>query len=345
MGKNERLGLIKQIEEERGTKVIAYLTSARPGREAQMAMDCIPIIYSHLRDVSMPKGEKAIDLFLFSNGGNGVVPWRLVTLMREYAKENSFSVLIPHRAYSAATLTALGADHIIMHPMGILGPTDPTVTTDFNPPDETRPGIRKGISVEDVLAYLALVKEDAGIKSESEIIKAFSILAEKVHPLALGHVKRIVSQSKMMAKKLLGLHMDAEKHTKHIDEIVDNLTTKLFYHGHPINRKEAKEAIKLTTVEYPSDSLEEKIWQLYLDYEEEMMMNDPWKPALEYMQYIAEHSDHTGPTPIVKMKLAFIESSAATDCCISEYQLIGNQAPDGSTQVNVIIGKEGWSRE
>jgi ClpP class serine protease len=84
-----------------------------------MAMDSVRKIFEHLRTIGKPKDQVKVDLFLHSNGGDGTVPWRLVTLIREYA--NRLGVLVPFRAFSAATLTALGADTIVMHPMGIAG--------------------------------------------------------------------------------------------------------------------------------------------------------------------------------------------------------------------------------
>lgn len=119
MGKLERVALIEQIETERESHLISYITSTRQGLEVSMAMDSIRKIYEHLRFIKKSKKKAKVDLFIHSNGGDGTVPWRLVTLIREYA--DTFSVLIPHRAFSAATLTALGADSIVMHPMGMLG--------------------------------------------------------------------------------------------------------------------------------------------------------------------------------------------------------------------------------
>src|SRR5688572_4651748 len=120
MGLKERAGLIKALEELRGTRVIVYVTSTRANLEASMAMDAISIIHEHLRMFTTERAETRLDLFLHTNGGDGTVPWRLVTLAREFCTE--FNVLVPHRAFSAGTLTALGADTVVMHPMGMLGP-------------------------------------------------------------------------------------------------------------------------------------------------------------------------------------------------------------------------------
>jgi len=150
MSKAARLKIIEQIQSERSSHLLSYVTSTRQNMEVPMAMDSIRKIYEHLRLIDKAKKEVDIDLFLHSNGGDGTVPWRLVTLIREYARK--FSVLVPHRAFSAGTLTALGADSVVMHPMGMLGPTDPTVANPFNPRDPARPEQPIGISVEDVTA-------------------------------------------------------------------------------------------------------------------------------------------------------------------------------------------------
>ena len=202
MPRTDRLEGIKSLQAERGNSiVITYITSTRPNFESHMAMDVIPIIYRHLSAISTSPKETRIDLLISSNGGDGVVPWKLVTLIREFCSE--LNVLVPYRAFSAATLTCLGADNVIMHPMGMLGPTDPTVTNEFNPPNPRLPGQLLGISVEDVASYIQLVKEDVGITHEDELIQAFTQLCQNVHPLALGNVKRHTLQSQMMGSKLL----------------------------------------------------------------------------------------------------------------------------------------------
>jgi len=341
MPKPDRLDIIKQIEKERGTHLISYVTSTRAGLEVPMAMDSLRKIYEHLTLIGTPKKKAKLDLLLHSNGGDGTVPWRLVTLIREYASK--FSVLVPHRAFSAATLTALGADSIIMHPMGMLGPTDPTVANPFNPRDPTNPAQTIGISVEDVTAYIALIKEDAGIQHEDQLVTAFTKLAEQVHPLALGNVKRSLSQSRMMAKKLLALHMDPRKDEHEIEEIVDNLTSKLFFHGHPINRREAKEQVGLRTVEKTSQKVEQLMWNLYLDYEREIKIEEPFQPAMEFVaQFPALNAGQIAVTPVATAKLAFIESVHRTDVASMDYELVGQRLPNGATSVTTVTRRQSW---
>jgi Serine dehydrogenase proteinase len=362
MPKDNRVSLLKEIGKERSTCVITYITSTRPNLEVPMAMDAIRKVYDHLEAVAVPRQKLAVDLFIHSNGGDGTVPWRLVTLIREYATK--FSVLVPYKAFSAATLAALGADKIVMHPMGMLGPTDPTVGNPFNPDDPNAPGQKIGISVEDVTAFISLIKEDAGIQHEDELVQAFNKLSDKVHPLALGNVKRSLSQSRMMAQKLLSLHMDKRNEEHKIDEIVDSLTSKLFYHGHPINRAEAKDEVGLKTVEHPPAAVEKLMWSLYLDYEVEMKMEEPFDAAAEFVAQqpaTPAHPAGTPPqaggaiTPIAKAKLAYIESTARTDVLTMEYKLSGlpqvllgpagaMQIP-GATQVHTVLQRRGWGTE
>ena len=128
----ERKKIIEKIEELRGSKVICYLTSVRPNLNAMISQDAVREFFEHLR-LLQSRPERKLDIFLCSNGGDGTVPWRLATLFREYAE--SVAVLIPYRAYSAATMLALGTDEIVMHPFAEMGPIDPTVTNEFNPLD------------------------------------------------------------------------------------------------------------------------------------------------------------------------------------------------------------------
>lgn len=304
-----------------------------------MMMDAVRRIYDHVRRMR----NQDIDLFIHSDGGDATVPWRLVNVIRECAKK--FSVLVPHHAFSAATLTALGADEVVMHRMGVLGPTDPNVRNEFNPKDEhtKRP---LGINVEDVTAYLQLIKHDAGIQHQDELVQAFNILAEKVHPLALGNVKRFLVQSRMMAKKLLSLHMKETPDEHKIDELVDAFTTKFYYHGHPINRTEATSEIGLPTVSIPSLRLENSMWWLYLDYEREMKLETAFDPGGEFVADFPKlKTKETATTKPKTAKVVCIESSKRADTKQHEYQIFGEKQKDGSVNWSVNLLRERWTQE
>lgn len=344
MPKEKRIEIIKELSDKRDSFMLTYVTSTRPNAEVQMAMDAIRKIFDHMQYSLKDRKKDNIDLFLYSNGGDGTVPWRLVSLIKEYFKK--FSVLIPYRAFSSATLTSLGADEIVMHPMGMLGPTDPTVLNDFNPVSRTNPQQKLGISVEDVTAYINLIKEDVGITHDDELVQAFNKLPDQIHPLALGNVKRSLAQSRMMANKLLSLHMDKSKDQHQIQEIIDNLTSKLFFHGHPINRKEAATQVGIKTVKNPVREVEDLMWNLYLEYENDMMLDKPFNPVFEFMNAFPNLSDHSiHKTPRKTAKLVYIESEYRTDVNQLEYEILGNLTSNGITNAQLNTLYQGWVTE
>jgi hypothetical protein len=340
----ERQVLIRKIEKARNSKVLCYLTSMRQGVPAQMSEDAVRQVMDFLLPIKKRPIER-LDLFLCSNGGNSVVPWRLVALFREFAKE--FNVLIPYRAYSAATILSLGADNIVMHPFAELGPIDPTVSNDFNP-IEDQSGRRLGISVEDVKAYITFVKSTVGITHEDELVKALEILATKVHPLALGNVERFLSQSRMMGRKILKTHMPEERHDHVINEIIENLASRLFFHGHPINRREAKEQLQLKVV-HPSATLEADLWELYRLYEDCFESQAPFNPMA--MMNKARLAAATQGQPLgsltCTLKHAVVEDGTATRWFETERQYIEAviMGPAGAMPggLREELLSEGWS--
>ncbi|OGZ35929.1 MAG: hypothetical protein A3I88_03950 [Candidatus Portnoybacteria bacterium RIFCSPLOWO2_12_FULL_39_9] len=336
---NGRKTALKALQQKRGSKIISYVVNTRQGVNYQIADDAVRIIYDHLLDAGVGNDTK-IDLFLHSFGGAGVVPWKLVNLIREFSKK--FEVIIPYKAYSAATLIALGANKIIMHPMGELGPVDPKVGNEFNP--VTPQGQSVGINVEDVVSYISLIKEQVGIRHEDELVQAFNILANQVHPLALGNVHRFYSQSRMMTRKLLKLHTEKDQEHK-IDEIVETLTSKLFFHGHPINRKEAKE-INLK-VEEPDSETEKLIWKLYQEYESNLELTTPFNPN-ELLNSSNQNDIN------VNVRGACVESENLCHAFISELRIMRPPIPQNAplqiqlqaqTQAMVVPLKSGWVKE
>lgn len=197
--------LIKKIEAARHSRVVTYVTSDRQGPvNARVAMDVIPVMSRQLREIGATEN---IDLFLYSTGGDTLVPWRLVSMAREYCRK--FSVLVPYKAHSAATMIALGADEIVMSNLSELSPIDPSTANVFNPDEPGNPQNKIPISVEDVMAYFDLAKNKFGIKNDEELAKIFNKFVEanpQIHPLALGNVNRIHNLIRILARRLLKSH-------------------------------------------------------------------------------------------------------------------------------------------
>jgi len=70
-------------------------------------------------------GSDSIDVLIHSPGGRPDATERIVYILRSRFKEVNF--LIPHSAYSAATMLALSGNNIVLHPSATLGPIDPQI--------------------------------------------------------------------------------------------------------------------------------------------------------------------------------------------------------------------------
>lgn len=336
--------LIQQIEKMRNSRVITYITSDRPGPlNARIAGDIIPIISKQLREIGKVEN---IDLFIFSQGGDTMVPWRLVSMIREYCAK--FSVLIPYKAHSSATMISLGADEIVMSDLSEISPIDPSTANVFNPVDPTNPQSRIPISVEDVMAYFDLAKNKFGIKTDEDLTKIFNKFVEsnpQIHPLALGNINRTHNLIRMLAKRLLKSHNNPMEHDK-INRIVDDFTEKLYSHQYFIGRKEAKNDLGLQNVMFADNDLSEIMSDLYEEYRAEMSLNmTSWSPEAELGENAVQNKKD--------YKIAYIEShnisnyfQVSIDYKKQQINLT-QQTPQGpiqipQEQVGFKIVEQGW---
>ena len=124
MGYSERKKLYQAYEEKRNRPLISYVTSIRPNLPSQMASDAITTIIHQISQI--PEDKNSIDFLIISNGGDPIVALRIITILRE--RFEHISVIVPYVAFSAATILALGADEIVMHPYSNLGPVDPQLS-------------------------------------------------------------------------------------------------------------------------------------------------------------------------------------------------------------------------
>lgn len=272
----ERLKIYREIEEIRQRPIFTYVTNSRQNAEGGMAPDALPEIIDQI--LLLPKGAKQADILVVSNGGDPTVAWRMISLLRE--RVESVGVLVPQSAFSAATLIALGADEIVMHTCGNLGPVDPQITV-----QRPRPGtndkeiIRFGS--EDLAGFLRFVRESVGLSDQEYLKSAFELFCKEAGAVPIGVATRAAQLSLSMGEKLLRMHMkDAEGQKARA--IAEALNTKFFYHGYPVGRKEAKE-IGLKVIE-PEERLEKLIWDVWLDLESEMKCRKPFNPMEEVAQ-------------------------------------------------------------
>jgi hypothetical protein len=173
-------------------------------------------------------------------------------------------------------MICLGADEVVMSSIGELSPIDPTTANAFNPRDKANPQNVLGISVEDVTAFIELANKRVGLKNRKDMGLVLEALTKEISPVALGNVNRVLSHIRMVGRKLLELSATQIRRGTNIDEMLSKLTIEFHSHAHFINRKEARESIGLN-VEDAKPKEEELLWSLYLDYADEMQLNNQFK--------------------------------------------------------------------
>ena len=272
----QRKEIIATLEGKLSARLLVVVTGDRQGMETRIAPDILPLISEHLANIGTTEN---LALFIYTPGGDTIVGWGLVNLLRQYCKK--LKVLVPFRALSCGTLIALGADNIIMGRHGFLSPIDPSVSSPFNP---TTPGVQQPgavsllqVSVEDMVGFLELARKEIGLKTEESMVSVLNILANKVHPLALGAVYRAREQTGDLAKRLLASHSNDKAN---IERIVKRLTQELPTHNYLIGRLEAKDEIGLD-IEEPSEEIDHLMWRLYKDYQDWLHLTSPFSAELD----------------------------------------------------------------
>lgn len=109
-----RQSMINDYEQRHGCRLVVVID--------QITDESVTLFAELLHDVV---GDIDLHLMLCSPGGDGEVAIRLARMAQ--AACDSFVVVVPEIAKSAATILTLGADEVIMGPTSDLGPIDPQI--------------------------------------------------------------------------------------------------------------------------------------------------------------------------------------------------------------------------
>lgn len=328
----KRLENYKKLEESRNSKLLVYVTSDRPNLGTQIASDILSPFTEHLDRIG---DVEKISLYLYTRGGNTLVAWTLVNLIRNFCKD--FEVIVPFNCHSAGTLISLGANRIVMTKQATLGPIDPSVNGPLNPsiPGTNNPNAKVPVSVEFVDAYLQMAKTELKITDQDSLAKILIDLSQHIHPLTLGQVYKSKTQIQMLAEKLLE-HQDISKENK--KSIIKFLCSESGSHDYTIHRKEAKNLG--LDVEKPDMELYGLIKEIYEDIESELELRSPFDPNVLLAKQNQTH---------YQLRRAIIESvEYGTDVFLSEGNFIKQVAQQGQQQQTLIQDNrtfEGWRRE
>ncbi len=287
----ERKQLYTQIEALRERPLISFFTSLRPFATGSMAGDSISEFIKQLNEI--PKNETRVDILIVSLGGDPMVSWRVISMLRERFK--TIGVLLPYAAFSAATLLALGADEIIMHPFSNLGPVDPQLSYERRVPGQPSQTERVNFGAEDLRHFMDYMRSDVGITDQEQMEKAFELICKDVGAIQIGISKRSSYLALSLGEKLLTLHMGDQNKVKAIAEA---LNKSFYHHGYPLGRNEAK-GIGLKVKE-PPEELEKLMWQVWEDIEAEMECKKPFNP-LEVILNDPKAANLLAPVPQVQI--------------------------------------------
>jgi Serine dehydrogenase proteinase len=291
MSWTDRIEIYKQIEKLRERPLIVYVTSKREGVFAAMSTDALPCIIDQID--SLPDNSKAVDFLIASYGGDPMVAWRIMSLIRQRVQK--VGVMIPHSAYSAATLVAFGANEIIMHPNGHLGPVDMQIIS------SGESGQPKRFSTEDISAFLDFVRDNLKITDQEHIRALFEITCKEVSSLGIGFTARSSKLAVDLGERLLALHMRDDESRSKLRSIVQNMSKRFQSHAYPVNRTEALE-MGLPVNKKRDKDLEKLMWAAWLNLEQELKENTPFDPIFELLKS-AEAAKLLAPVPQLDIPL------------------------------------------
>lgn len=364
MGWTERIKIYEEIEAHRSRPLIVYVTSKRDGIGpwTHMATDALPQIIEQLDE--LPASAKSLDLLIVSYGGDPMVAWRLMTLIRQRVEH--VSVLIPQSAYSAATLVAFGANEIIMHPNGHLGPVDMQITTFGGT------GTPKSFSTEDISAFLDFVRDNLKITDQEHIRMLFEVTCKEVGSLGIGFTARSSKLAVDLGERLLALHMKDDESRSKLRNIVENMSRKFQSHAYPVSRTEALD-IGLPVVKDRDEKLERFMWKAWLDLEGSLREREPFDPIAELLNsseagkllapvpqlhipmsasavasFQTQFGDLTGAVteridPIdFEFVTAIVESSRGAHTQTVKGKILATRNPDLNIQYNVLFTSRMW---
>lgn len=224
-----------------------------------------------LGDVLLGIGDvETLNVILHSPGGDGTVVEKFVNLCR--AQCNTFRVIIPNEAKSAAILISLGADEIVMGPPSELGPIDAQIEIIAN-------GLRQYISAQSFIdardnllkihAEQVKKKEDIGATMQMIATLDLSFITECEHLMDFG---------RDVARKFLKQYMfkDSTGKAVKVKKVVDYLSSvkKHKVHGRMINGNIARRELGLEVKMLgKKDPFWKKIWEYYTRAEMHLARN------------------------------------------------------------------------
>lgn len=212
---------VEALEKARDSTVISYVAS-----DGFLDMsDCLILDdnLSSLTDSGQRKLTK-LDLMLHSSGGMLEAAYKFVRICRQYC--DSFGVIVPVFAKSAASVICFAADEIVMTTVSELGPVDPIIQ------HPQKPNLRvPAKSIEDYFKFIAgMDTRTIPINPETR-----RTLDEQLDPYLIGNYQSAIDGCGQIIKKLLNENQ-AFRQKEKIPYVVKTFTQEHALHSFPIDR-------------------------------------------------------------------------------------------------------------
>ena len=244
-----RKSCYKEIEKLRKRPLLVYATkfldSLPPGAPNFIDISDVDGFTDLINSI---KDSKSVDVLLHSPGGRPDATERIVTILRNRFEEVNF--LIPHSAYSAATMLALSGNSILLHHSATLGPIDPQIN---------------GIPARSIKRGFEKIKEK--IREEGpESLPAYIPLIEKYSIELLELCEDSEKLSKELVTAWLKEYMfnNDKNATGKIKKAVDYFSDydKHLLHSRPLSLKKL-EKFNLN-IKFADPVLQELLWEAYI---------------------------------------------------------------------------------
>lgn len=235
-----RQELLRKIEQKTGRPVIVYA--------ANMHVANIPNSLDHsdvtpFADLTRTIIGDAVDVVLQSPGGLAEAAERIVHLLR--ARFSSVRFIVPHSAFSAATMLAASGDALVLDDTSALGPFDPQIQ--FRDPQTGQASI---VPTQAILEGFENAKTD--IKADPDVLGVYLPLLNKLD-LALFEVCKNANKlaeelvTEWLRTYLLRDENDPLGRAKEVAAYLSKHKDRLS-HGRPITLSTIKNVLKIRNI-------------------------------------------------------------------------------------------------
>ena len=242
----KRQNLIKRVQEITGRAVMVYVANFSHPGAAIHYQDIKP--FEDMIKSCRSKG-KEVDLIINSPGGVVEVTEKIAYMIRD--NFDSFRVIIPNAAKSAATMLCLASDEIIMGYLAELGPIDPQIR------------LRDGRFIP-AWSYIDGLKNiEKWIIKDNKPLQVYIPMISQIRPEIYDLCLKAIEGAKEFAEKWLSAFM-LRNNKGWAKETAEKLAENKYPHGKVITPDDAKDELHLNVTKLDKDNeLWKLVWELF----------------------------------------------------------------------------------